>query len=259
MVLAAQTEVLIRGLFEVQNEVGLGRDEEDYHRAYRIWLRQQGIPHQSKPPHPLILGETVVHTLLPDFVAYDAVIVELKARPRYLRDSEWAQLFDYLKCRQGTVGLLANMGLDRVHVERVMHNPFKPDIDEDWSAWASFSNADDGRVADDTRETLRTIFRAHGTGYSREPTTKLLLGELQRRGLRLLVGPTAESYFDGQPVGNSVLDCVVIENRVVLVFTALFDNNEFNLSRAQSFKAALGIDHALAVNFGKRLLQIKAL
>jgi hypothetical protein len=74
-----KTELLRRGLFDVQNEVGLGKDEEAYHQAYKMWLDSEGVPHRSKPPHNLELGGEMAHTLYPDFVAWDAITIELKA------------------------------------------------------------------------------------------------------------------------------------------------------------------------------------
>ena len=56
MIYQEKTRTLRKGLFEVQNEVGLGRQEEGYHQAYRIWLADNGIPFASKPPHPLMLS-----------------------------------------------------------------------------------------------------------------------------------------------------------------------------------------------------------
>lgn len=81
-----RTELLRRGFFDVQNEVELGKDEEAYHQAYKMWLESETVPHRSKPPHNLELAGEVAHTLYPDFVAWDAITIELKALPRRLHD-----------------------------------------------------------------------------------------------------------------------------------------------------------------------------
>ncbi len=36
------------GLFDVHNEVGLGRSEETYHRAFCLWMSEKNIPFQTK-------------------------------------------------------------------------------------------------------------------------------------------------------------------------------------------------------------------
>ncbi len=53
MIYKEKTETLRKGLLEVQNTVGLGRNEEAYHQACRIWLAKNGVPFQSKPAHTL--------------------------------------------------------------------------------------------------------------------------------------------------------------------------------------------------------------
>ena len=79
LILAEKTEVLRCGFFDVQNRVGLGRDEEDYHQAMKVWLSDNDIPFRSKYPHPLMLYGQVAHTLIPDVVAWDEITIELKA------------------------------------------------------------------------------------------------------------------------------------------------------------------------------------
>ncbi|MEX2608274.1 MAG: GxxExxY protein [Kiritimatiellia bacterium] len=97
------------GLFDVQNEVGLGRDEEMYHKAFASWLCEHEIPFYSKPRHELRLFDTIAHVLYPDFVVADQVVVELKSRSSALKDGDKAQLVNYLKLRNDRLGLLVNM------------------------------------------------------------------------------------------------------------------------------------------------------
>jgi GxxExxY protein len=149
LVLEDRTKVLRRGFFDVQNRVGVSRDEEDYHQAMVLWLDENRVPCMSKPPHPLSLYGEVAHKLFPDFVAWDQITIEMKAIPRNPSSTEFVQLFDYLKCR-------------------------------------------------------------------------------------------------GDP-----LDCLLIENSIVLTYTALFDSNEFNMNRGRSYLKALNMPWGVAANFGK--------
>lgn len=171
MIYEDKTGLIRRGLFDVQNEVGLGRKEEVFHQAFHSWLEEQTIPHFSKKAHPLLLYGEVAHVLCPDFVVWDCISIEMKAVSRHLRDEERVQIFNYLKRREDKLGLLVNMGLDRVHVERIV--------------------------------------------YDR---------------------PCYE-----------------------VVFTALFDDNNFNIQRCRSFMKALGLNWGIAINFGKRKLEINGL
>ena len=65
--------------------------------------------------------------------------------------------------------------------------------------------------------------------------------------------------YAGEKLGETPLDCWLIEGRLLFVFTALFDDNQFNISRGLSFMRNLGVPWGLAVNFGKQNMQIHGL
>ncbi|MCC6508882.1 MAG: hypothetical protein IT423_07230 [Pirellulaceae bacterium] len=62
-ILVDKTQQLIRGFFAVQNDVGLGRNEEVYQRAFEIWTSEERLPIVSKPPVQLLIRDQVAHTL----------------------------------------------------------------------------------------------------------------------------------------------------------------------------------------------------
>ncbi len=70
----------------------------------------------------MLHGEEV-HRLFPDFTVWKSIPVELNAVPRRLDSTEFVQLFDYRKRRGDSLGLLFNVGLDRVFVDRVDYHP----------------------------------------------------------------------------------------------------------------------------------------
>ena len=255
MIYEEETRVLRRCLFDVHNEVGLGRQEPAYHRACAIWLEANGIPFTSKAPHHLRLAGEIAHTLYPDLVAWEAVTIELKAVARDLRDEERVQIFDYLKCRGDRLGLLANMGLDRVHVERIVYEASEPALEEDWSYWSGGIGGRDRQVGMEVRQALHAIHDTHGTGYGAEVIAKLVHFELRRRALSFEPSPVSKAYFKGQQVDESPLDCLVVDGRVLLTFTALFDDNAFCVNRGKSFLRALGLTWGIAANFGKKAAQ----
>jgi len=253
------TAVLRQCLFDVQNEVGLGRREEAYHGACELWLEQNGVPFRSKPAHHLYLAGKPALTLFPDFVAWDQITVELKAEARELEDTDFVQIFDYLKCRQDRLGLLVNMGLDRVRIERLVYDVPQYDLREDWEYWHGRIRGRDREIGAEVRAVLQTIFDEHGTGYGSEVTQKLIVFELRRRGFPFTVSPVSKAFFRGVQVDESALACLVIEDRVLLTFTALFDDNSFSINRGKSFLKALDLTWGIAANFGKKVAQFNGL
>jgi GxxExxY protein len=254
-----QTRLLKRMFFEVQNEVGLGRHEEAYHQACVLWLQKQKIPSASKSPHRLIIGDQQAYVLHPDFVFWDSITVELKAVPRNTTPGEMVQLFDYLKFRRDRVGLLVNMGLDRVVDQRVAYDPPETELIEDWRYWSGGIQGADRDLGAAVLEGLRFLYQTHGTGYGEEVFERLILCAITHMRLNVLLRPVSKAYFHGIEVDESALDCLVVENRMLVAFTALFDNVEFSISRGLSYMRALGLEWGIAVDFGKTQARITGL
>lgn len=241
------------GLFFVQNEVGIGRSEEIYHQAFKMWLDENDIPYASKPPHPLMYRTQVAHTLFPDFVIEDKLSIELKARPRFLQSGDWVQIMNYLKLREDQLGLLVNMGLGRVHIQRVLREKAETRCDFDWSAWQNKQEP----VFKTIQFVFETLYQEHQTGYGREVVDALLYFALKTEGVRFISTPTVESTYKAVSFGRTPLDCIVLDQQVVLCHTALFDDLSFSHSRVKAFMKDLAVPYGVAVNFGKETLAVK--
>jgi GxxExxY protein len=259
MLFEEYTYQLRQGFYAAHNEVGLGRQEEAYHRACRLWFAENEVPVASKPPHALLLDGEEACVLYPDFVGWDAVSVEIKALPRKLNMSEWVQIRDYMKCRGEALGLLVNFGLDRVYVERVTHTPRKTSLVENWEYWQDSISGEDRDVGIAVRDALRSVYGQHTTGYSDKVLSKLILFALTRGGLSVTVHPIAKAFYRDVQVDESPLECLVVEERLVLVYTALFDSNDFNTSRGLSYMKTLGLPWGVAANFGKERAEFRGL
>lgn len=259
LIFEEETAQLRKGLFYVQNEVGLGHREEVYHHAMMLWMERQGIPFVSKSPETLLFGGELAYTLYPDLVVWDKITVELKSVVRHLREPEYVQLFNYLKKKNHRLGLLVNMGLDRVYVKRVVYEQPAFEWCEDWAAWRDCVEEDIRELGSEVRDVLHRLYTEHQTGYGAEVVEALLRFAFQLHGLPFEVRPVAFGVYGGEKLGKTPLDCWLIEGRILFVFTALFDDNQFNISRGLSFMRNLGVAWGLAVNFGKKNVQISGL
>ena len=155
-----ETHRLRRGLFDVQNEVGLGKHEKGYQQGCELWLKESDVPFVARAPHHIRLRDKIVHTMRPDLVVWDKVTVELKAEPRNLQNSDFVQLFDYLKFRRDRLGLLVNMGLTRVEVERVPYEQPEYGLEEDWQYWSGRITGRDREIGAQLRDALLLIRRS---------------------------------------------------------------------------------------------------
>ncbi|MEI6169100.1 MAG: GxxExxY protein [bacterium] len=96
--------------FEVYNTLGYGFLEEVYQQSLEIELERRRIPHQSQHELKLYYKDSVLRkTYIADIVAFDKVIVELKATVILTHD-HLAQIMNYLKASKLSVGYLINFG-----------------------------------------------------------------------------------------------------------------------------------------------------
>ncbi|HEV7222438.1 MAG TPA: GxxExxY protein [Pirellulales bacterium] len=101
---------LMGAAFEVYNQIGYGLAEEIYQQSLEIELSLRGIPFASKQPLTAFYkGRQLQTHYLPDLVAFDAIVAELKAVTGLLPEHE-AQLFNYLRIARRPVGYLINFG-----------------------------------------------------------------------------------------------------------------------------------------------------
>ncbi|MEX2607591.1 MAG: GxxExxY protein [Kiritimatiellia bacterium] len=98
-----ETYLIRGGLFVVQNEVGLGRKEEVYHQAFKVWLEKRGIPFASKAPHPIALGGETAHILYHLFNIH--------------------RVQSFMKHLRLPFGLAVNYGKSKLHLKALSHPP----------------------------------------------------------------------------------------------------------------------------------------
>jgi GxxExxY protein len=65
--------------------------------------------------------ETILkHRFYADFVVFDKVIVEIKAKEGGIAEEDYAQALNYLKCSGCKVGLILNFARLKLEIKRVV-------------------------------------------------------------------------------------------------------------------------------------------
>ncbi len=123
---------LMGAAFEVSNEQGGGMAEEIYQESLEIELGLQSIPFGSKRQVECFYKDQQLQKrYLPDLVAFDGIIVELKAVAALLPEHE-EQLFNYIRITRQPVGYLINFGAkEKLEWKRFILAEFIPLISED--------------------------------------------------------------------------------------------------------------------------------
>ncbi|MBC8488833.1 MAG: GxxExxY protein [Bacteroidetes bacterium] len=103
------TELIIKGFYEVYNELGSGFLESVYEKALEIVLKGYGLHVERQKDIRVKFRSIIVGEFRADMVINGLVILELKAVRTILPEHE-AQMLNYLKATDMEVGLLLNFG-----------------------------------------------------------------------------------------------------------------------------------------------------
>lgn len=108
-------------VFEVYREMGCGFLEAVYQECMGKEFSKRGISYVAHQELRLSYkGEPLRQTYIPDFICYEAIIVELKALAATTGEHK-AQVLNYLKATAMRVGLLVNFGCHpKATVERMV-------------------------------------------------------------------------------------------------------------------------------------------
>lgn len=104
---------IVGAAFEVYNELGSEFLEPVYHEAFEFELVSKKIQFVSQPPLKIRYKTHILSKeYIADLIAYDEILVELKAIEKLTKREE-AQVLNYLKASGLRLGLLINFGHDQ--------------------------------------------------------------------------------------------------------------------------------------------------
>ena len=108
-------------IFTVHNELGPGHKEYVYQRAIEEELRKRSLLFEREKKIDVFYNKKKIGVYQPDFIIGRKVILEIKALA-YIGPKEKKQLWSYIKGSDYKVALLANLGTERVQMERIVHD-----------------------------------------------------------------------------------------------------------------------------------------
>ncbi len=103
------TDIILKGFYEVYNELGNGFLESVYENALYIVLTGYGLSVEKQKDISVFFRGDKIGDFKTDLIVNGKVIVELKA-VRKIDPAHEAQLIHYLKATDIEVGLLLNFG-----------------------------------------------------------------------------------------------------------------------------------------------------
>jgi len=107
--------------FEVSNTLGAGFFEKIYEKALCVELDRQGIRFQCQKPVVVEYKNCLVGEYITDIIVEDRLLLELEAVSSLCSEYE-AQLLNYLKATELSLGLLLNFGKPKLGIKRMVWN-----------------------------------------------------------------------------------------------------------------------------------------
>lgn len=120
------TNLIIKGFYEVYNELGPGYLESVYENALAIVLREYGLKVETQKEINVYFRGVLVGPFRADMVVEEKVLVELKAI-KTLDHSHEAKVINYLKATGIEVSLLLNFGV-QPQIRRLVYEKKKNQI-----------------------------------------------------------------------------------------------------------------------------------
>jgi GxxExxY protein len=131
LIMKEEVYAIIGAAMEVHRIKGHGFAEPVYQECMEIELAMRDLPATPQKELPISYkGRLLKKTYIADFVAYDKIIVELKALDR-LTEREEAQVINYLKSSGLEVAILINFGAPSLEWKRIVltkHSPESVDL-----------------------------------------------------------------------------------------------------------------------------------
>lgn len=119
--LQEETNSVIGIGINIHKTLGAGFLEIVYKDAFEYEFFKKNIRYQREKEYQIRYGEIILpHQFYADFVVFDQVILEIKAKEGGIAEEDYAQTLNYLRVSGCKVGLILNFGKMKIDIRRVV-------------------------------------------------------------------------------------------------------------------------------------------
>ena len=119
--LQKETGIIINIGYEIYKQLGAGFLEIVYKDAYEYEFQQREIFYEREKEYVVKYKDTILkHKFYADFVVFDTVILEVKAKLAGIAKEDVAQAINYLRVSGCKVALIVNFTKEKLEVKRVI-------------------------------------------------------------------------------------------------------------------------------------------
>lgn len=245
-----------RCIYDVQNTVRVGFDEETYHAALKLKLEKMGISYISKATQYLKHRGIHVHKFQLDLLVEDKVVLELKNLQTDFHPAHFEQIISYQKRWQKELGLLVNFGLPRGKIKRVIFEEVIPVIKENYNEIKPIINQKNRTGLKNIRAIVLSILEEYGLGYNAKIYQDIMQIELAYREVEINSDVTIPIAYEGKIIRNYETNNPIIDNQILCGVVALQQDVMLDILKIQTYLRMLNLPIGLLIHFGKKELQI---
>ncbi len=105
----------------MQRELGIGLLEIVYKDALEYEFKEKEILYYRETKYDVPYKNIILkHNFYADFVIFNKVILEVKAKQEGISDDDYAKTINYLRISGCKVGLIINFGTSKLGIKRVI-------------------------------------------------------------------------------------------------------------------------------------------
>jgi GxxExxY protein len=251
----------IRGaLFEVYGELrNLDLPEEAWENAVMIAFEDRQIPFKDQVVFEVFYKDERVGLYIPDLIAYDKIVIELKAVDE-LKPIHKAQVLSYLKVTDKKPGMLVNFGGPDIEIQRTPNFLGQTASQQSQDAPAE---AAEGWLYPELiyaiRGALFAVHRELGPGFMHHVYRRAVQIELRLCDIGYEFKRHIPIYFRGQLIESRECRLLTVENKVLLAAIAVREITDLYRNRFKRYLGLLGLNIGLMANFHSTSLEIETL
>ena len=115
----------LAGIFYyIQNQLGNNCSEKQYQDALELKLKAEGVDYEREKELYFNMPEGKVAGNRVDFVVFDKIAIDLKAK-QFITREDYKQMLRYLKSGQYRLGLVVNFRDKKVTIKRIINSDLR--------------------------------------------------------------------------------------------------------------------------------------
>jgi GxxExxY protein len=256
LIYADLTYILRGAFFEVyRNLKGTGISEASWEEALCTVWQAQNIPFKRQPAYEIGYKDHHLALFYPDLIAYDKILVELKAVDA-LCPLNKAQILSYLKVPDLKLGLLVNFGGEDIEIERVPNFLAQRSTTE---RPMPMSVRDDLLYPELTYAIQGALFEVHSTlgpGFIHYVYCRASEIELQLCKIPVQRKQEVIISFRGKVLETVPCRLLIVDDKVAVAAVAFREITEMHRQRMRRYLRLLNLHLELLENFYPASLEI---